>query len=321
MGIYTLAPILGPVVGPIAGGWIAEKSTWRWVFWSSSALAAAIQVVGLIWLRESYPPVLLKRKRDRLAQETGNNELYIASAAADAGPAKAKGLLNSLISAPVRPARMLATQPIVQVIALYMAYLFGVTYLMLATFPTIWGEVYGESPGIAGLNYISIALGSFLGIIVTFRYIDRIYRRLKEKNGGVGRPEFRMPSMVVGSAFVTVGLFWFGWSVQGRVHWIMPNIGIVIFSAGTISCLQSMQAYTVDTYTRFAASAMAAVAFLRSLAGFGFPLFAPYLYKALGYGWGASVLAFISLGIGFPAPFIFWFFGARLREMSKYAAG
>jgi MFS family permease len=314
MGIYTLAPILGPVVGPIAGGWIAEKTTWRWVFWSSSALAAAIQVVGLIWLRESYAPVLLKKKRDRLVKDTGNDNLYL-----DNGPPKS--LLSSIGGALVRPARMITTQPIVQVIALYMAYLFGVTYLIFATFPVIWSEVYGESLGIGGLNYISIAIGSFLGIIVNFKYIDRIYRQLKEKNGGVGRPEFRMPSMFVGSFFVTVGLSWYGWSVKGHVHWIMPNIGVVIFSAGTMGCLQAMQTYTVDSYTRFAASAMAAVAIMRSLAGFGFPLFAPYLYKSLGYGWGTSVLAFISIGIGFPAPFIFWRFGPKLRSISKFASG
>lgn len=40
---------------------------------------------------------------------------------------------------------------------------------------------------------------------------------------------------------------------------------------------QCMQTYIVDTYTKFAASAMAAVSVLRSLAAFGFPLFAPYI--------------------------------------------
>ncbi|KAG9793386.1 Efflux pump vrtL [Exophiala dermatitidis] len=343
MGIYTLAPILGPVVGPIAGGWIAEKTTWRWVFWSSSALALGIQVVGLIWLKESHPPTILRRRRDRLVKETGNHELkvYIPQPITPGQPAasgpdnnsnnstpkvllqpdKPPSLLHTIGSAFIRPGRLIATQPIVQVIALYMAYLFGVMYLLLATFSNIWSEVYHESRGIGGFNYISIAIGSFVGVFANFYYIDRIYKHLKAKNGGVGRPEFRIPSMIVGSATVTVGLFWYGWSVQARIHWIMPNLGVAIFSAGTIGCLQSMQTYTVDSYTRYAASALAAVAIFRSLAGFAFPLFAPYMYKALDYGWGTSVLAFISIGIGFPAPFIFWLFGPKLRAMSKYAAG
>ena len=82
-----------------------------------------------------------------------------------------------------------------------------------------------------------------------------------------------------------------------------------------------MQTYTVDTYTRFAASAMAAVSVLRSIAAFAFPLFAPYLYDALKYGWGNSLLAFISIAIGFPAPIFLWVYGERLRKASPYATG
>ncbi|OJA21346.1 hypothetical protein AZE42_12762, partial [Rhizopogon vesiculosus] len=36
VAIFSLAPLLGPVIGPITGAWIAERSTWRWVFWSTS---------------------------------------------------------------------------------------------------------------------------------------------------------------------------------------------------------------------------------------------------------------------------------------------
>ncbi|KNG80928.1 MFS multidrug transporter [Aspergillus nomiae NRRL 13137] len=313
MGIYTLAPILGPVVGPIAGGFVAEYTTWRWVFWSSSAVAVAIQLVGLIWLHESHPATLLNRKRNRLVQQTGNHKLHTGIGATN--------LSSTLGRALVRPVRLFTTQPIVMVVALYMGYLFGTTYLLLATFPTVWGSQYGESPGIAGLNYLSIAVGSFIGLFLNIMLIDRIYHRLKAQNSGRGVPEFRMPTMFIGSGMITIGLFWYGWSVQSHMHWMMPNIGVAIFSAGTMGCLQGMQTYVVDSYTAYAASAMAACALLRSLAGFGFPLFAPYMYRDLGYGWGTSVLAFISIAIGLPAPWLFWLFGARLRAKSRYASG
>lgn len=101
----------------------------------------------------------------------------------------------------------------------------------------------------------------------------------------------------------------------------MPNIGMAIFGVGTIVCMQCMQVYVFDCYARFAASGMAAVVILRSIAGFGFPLFAPYMYGALGYGWGSSVLAFAGIAIGIPAPFLFWFYGEKLRSRSTYAAG
>jgi hypothetical protein len=145
--------------------------------------------------------------------------------------------------------------------------------------------------------------------------------RLKKRNNNVGRPEFRIPTMVIGSVLVTAGLFWYGWSVQARNHWVVPDLGIIVFSAGTMICLNGMQTYIIETYMKYAASAMAASAILRSLCGFSFPLFAPYLYNALGYGWGTSVLAFISIAIGWTAPFIFWFYGPKLRAVSKFASG
>jgi hypothetical protein len=74
------------------------------VFWSSSAFAGVIQVLGLIWLHESYAPVLLKSKRDRLVKETRNNNLHTGT--------ETKSLVNRIGSALVRPARLFTTQPI-----------------------------------------------------------------------------------------------------------------------------------------------------------------------------------------------------------------
>lgn len=132
---------------------------------------------------------------------------------------------------------------------------------------------------------------------------------------------FRVPLMIPGAVLVPIGLFIYGWSAQYRTHWIVPNIGAAIFAAGTIVGFQCIQTYIVDSYTRYAASAVGAATVLRSLAGFGFPLFAPYMYAKLDYGWGNSLLAFIGIGLGFPAPFLLWRFGEKLRKRSTFAAG
>lgn len=118
-----------------------------------------------------------------------------------------------------------------------------------------------------------------------------------------------------------VGLFWYGWSAEARVFWLMPDIGAGILAVGTISGYYAIQTYVIDSYQKYAASAVAAITALRSLCGFGFPLFAPTLYDNLGYGWGNSLLAFIAIAIGVPAPWFFWTYGKRLRTMSQYAAG
>ena len=126
----------------------------------------------------------------------------------------------------------------------------------------------------------------------------------------------------------------------------------------------TIQTYIVDAFTLYAASgnclaplssyflpcfpcitlltdsfsAIAASSCLRSIAGFGFPLFASDMYNALGYGKGNTILAAIAIGIGCPAcvshtrllhlsiaylsirPWIFWFYGERIRLASRHAA-
>ncbi|KAK3687460.1 major facilitator superfamily domain-containing protein [Podospora appendiculata] len=285
IGLYTLGPMLGPVIGPIAGGFIAEYTTWRWVFYSTSIAAVAVQALGLLFLRESHPGTLLRRKRDRLITQTNNPNLHTAE--------PPSSLPSKLVHALVRPIRMFTTQPIVACMSIYMAYLFGTTFLMFATFPEIWTAWYAESHDMGGLNYLAIALGSFTGLFLSIGLADRVYRRLKSANNDTSEPEMRIPGMAAGSVLVTAGLFWYGWSIQAHAHWVMPDLGALVFTAGTMLCLQGMQGYIVDSYETYAASALAAVAILRSLAGFAFPLFAPYLYRALGYGWGTSVLGFV----------------------------
>lgn len=194
-------------------------------------------------------------------------------------------------------------------------------YLVLSTFPALWENAYHESVGIGSLNYISLGVGFFLGVQCVAPLNDVIYRRLKKGNHDIGRPEFRVPLMVPGAMLVPIGLFWYGWSAQAHVHWILPNIGAAIFCAGIIIGFQCIQTYLVDAYTRFAASAVASATVLRSLAGFGFPLFAPSMYNALGYGWGNSLLGFVAIAVGLPGPALLWFYGERLRSKSRFAAG
>lgn len=316
IAVYSAAPLIGPAVGPIAGGFISENTTWRWVFWAVTIATAVVQAVGLIYLQETWAPKLLEQKTKKLRKETGNQDLY-------AEVSNTQSPVKKLETSLARPFRLMFTQPIIIALALYMAYLYGLVYLVISSFAALWtsGEYYNESVGIGGLHYIALGLGYGLGTQITAPLNDYLYKKMCARNGGVGRPEFRIPLMVFPAIFVPVGLFWYGWSAEARLFWIMPDIGAAILAAATITGFMSIQTYAIDTYTKFAASAIASIAFLRSLAAFGFPLFAPAMYNALGYGWGNSVLAFVAIAIGVPAPWLFWTYGEALRKRSKFAAG
>lgn len=107
--------------------------------------------------------------------------------------------------------------------------------------------------------------------------------------------------MVPATIFLPIGLLIFGWAAEEHVHWVVADLGSIFISAGIILNFQSIQIYVIDAFTLHAASALAAVSVLRSLAGFGFPLFAPAMYNALGYGKGNTVLAAVAIAVGCPA--------------------
>lgn len=171
-------------------------------------------------------------------------------------------------------------------------------------------------------------------------------RRATGFDPSCGLPEYRLPLVLPFSLLIPIGLFIYGWTAEHvsvdsavpaaspiaghtylrsfskqEIHWIVPNIGSAIFSVGLIVCFNCAQAYVVDTYTTYAASATGAAAFVRTMMGFSFPLFAPGMYDTLGVGWGNSLLGFISLILGLIAPVLLWKYGGWLRSKSTYCTG
>lgn len=133
----------------------------------------------------------------------------------------------------------------------------------------------------------------------------------------------RLHLAMVGGFLLPISLFWFAWYVQAfppnfkarqllshrtsqaSVHWIVPVISGVPFGVAIAQILQSLTAYLMDTYTIYAASAIAATVVLRSLFAMAFPLFSPSMFAALGDQWACSVFAFLALACT-PMPILFW---------------
>lgn len=76
--------------------------------------------------------------------------------------------------------------------------------------------------------------------------------------------------------------------------------------------------YLVDAYLMFAASAIAGNTFMRSLAGAGFPLFARQMFEGMGIQWAGTLLGCVAAVLA-PIPFIFYIYGAKIRQKSAYA--
>lgn len=301
----------GPALGPIVGGIVTDKIGWPWLFWVVSIFDATLILTGLFIFHETFAPIILSGKAKFLNKARGMQHYTTEF------KRSVPTLKNRLSVSLTRPVRLLATQPILQLMSLYLAYNFGVLYITLATFATLWTERYHQSVSSSGLHYIALAIGYTIATQVGAPITDRIWAHLKKKGGGTTVPEYRVPLMVPGALLILIGLFWFGWAAESRAFWLVTDIGVGIFGCGTILMTQAMQAYVLDSCPTYIASATAASQLLRGFAAFAFPIFAPAMYASLGYGWGNSLLAFFFVGIGIPAPLLLWKFGAKLRAKGK----
>ena len=207
MAVYSVAPLIGPTIGPIAGGFLTQYASWRWSFWVASICNGLVQLWGIFFLEETYKPTIIHRKKQRLDKE-GHENLYTRY---EYNSKREAARVNM-----IRPIKLLATQPIVQVLALYQGYLYGNIYIIYAEYSSLWTERYNESVGIASLNYISIGIGTVFAAEVSTHLNDRIYKYLRKRNNGEGRPEFRLPIMIPGTVFLAIGLFWYGYVKQTR---------------------------------------------------------------------------------------------------------
>lgn len=283
------------------------------MFWSTSAFQGVMTLVSFFAFHETYPQLILRRRADQKRSETGDPRYVTAAERLHVDAPPVRKISRSL----TRPLRLLVFHPIVQLISIISALNYGMLYIILATFSDLWVVAYSQPVDISGLHYIAVALGEIAGSQISGYVMDRIYRRLRTRAGDAGRPEYHIPVMLPGVILAPAGLLLYGWAAQTNRHWIVVDIGIFITTFGLQIAGMPTQAYIIDSYPEHASSATAASQLLRSLMAFTFPLFAPAMYHALGYGWGNSLLALITLVFGVPAPLLLWWFGPRLRARAR----
>ncbi|TFK31477.1 major facilitator superfamily domain-containing protein [Crucibulum laeve] len=293
---YTLGPTLGPPLGGVFGAYIAQRGGWRWEMWALTIGSGILTVLCILFLPETYKPFIHARslgKRRALAQI---------------------GFRRSL----TRPIRILVLQPIVTIMSLYMAVVYGIFYLHVVTIPLLFGPVpmyglfsYQWKDGNDGLAYLGVATGCSIALVICFFTMNGAYRALCNKYQ-CQKPEFRTPYMQIGVFIIPVGLFIYGWTAEFKLHFGLPLFGACVFASGMLVTFISFQSYMVDAFGDYSASALAAATVMRSIVGAVFCISGQELYKGLGYGWGTSVLGFISC-MALPIPYLIWKYGERLR--------
>ncbi|KIY03520.1 uncharacterized protein Z520_00211 [Fonsecaea multimorphosa CBS 102226] len=306
---YAMAVVIGPVFGPIVGAALVVQPglRWRWTEYITGIIQLFVLVLDVIFLDESYPPRLLVYKARRLRHQSGNWALHAKFEEWDVSVTE---LAHKFL---VRPFQLLMT-PICALVALYASFCYGILYMQLGAIPIIFGEHRHWKLLPSELPFLAILLGAITGAVINV-FNQLVYNR---KAGGKVAPELRLPPMMFGSFLFSSGLFVTGWTSDPKFPWIAPVIGLYMTGLGFFTIFQAALNYLVDTFQKYAASAVAANTFLRSVFAAAFPLVVTPLYHNVGVPWGTSIFGFFAVAL-IPVPFVFFVFGKRIRAKSKWS--
>ena len=167
---------------------------------------------GLLWILgaatipETYPPVLLRKRAAALSAVNG--KVYRSRIEVGSPVPSVSQAFKTALS---RPWILLLREPIVLLLSIYMAIIYGTLYMMFGAFPIVFQQDRGWSQGVSGLAFLGVAVGMMAAVIYTIPDNKR-YNKVAEKamaDGSVtgAPPEARLPPTMLGSVLLPIGLF------------------------------------------------------------------------------------------------------------------
>ncbi|KAL6245921.1 spermine transporter [Rhinocladiella similis] len=300
---FAAAPYCGPVLGPIVTGWINVGSHRLDLFFWVNMAYSGVMLIIMALIPETYAPIILKRRAKKLRKETGDPNIITEQE-------KVKLTLRDIVrTSLVRPITMILTEPVLDLMCMYIVLIYAMLYAFFFAYPVIFGELYNFNDGQIGLMFIPILIGAAFALVVTPQ-IEGHFKKICARRDPT--PEDRLIGAMIGASFIPISLFILGATSERGVIWVGPASSGIAFGFGMVLCYYSVNNYIIDSYQKYAASALAAKVFLRSGGGAAFPLFTEQMYHRLHLHWASWLLAFIGVAM-ILIPFSFYLFGARIR--------
>ncbi|KAL0766986.1 hypothetical protein CaCOL14_010557 [Colletotrichum acutatum] len=164
--IFAGATFMGSIFGPIVGGFVTESHLgWRWTAWLTLIPGAVLWAILLLFIPETYGPVILQRRARELRSETGNWALH---AAIEEHRLELSDIAQRYL---VRPIAMLCREPILALVTVYMSLIYGILYLFFEAYPISFSVKRGWSLGVGTLPFLSLGLGIVLGGVVVLLHL------------------------------------------------------------------------------------------------------------------------------------------------------
>jgi hypothetical protein len=114
----------------------------QWLYWIQLILSGFVWVLITFTLPETYAPTILSKRAAKLRKSTGNSKYATEQ---QLNPRPFKETLKLIL---LRPIQLLFLEPIVMLLAIYMAVLYGLLYMFFIAFPVVYQEGKGYNAGI-----------------------------------------------------------------------------------------------------------------------------------------------------------------------------
>lgn len=303
IAFFSFCPYSGPVLGGVVNGFISVDShRYDLMVWVNMAFAGGMWIALMI-IPETYPPVILQRRAKKLRKETGNPKIMTEQ---EASPMTIKELIETNL---YRPIKFIFQEPVLDAVCFFVALIYALLYAFFFAYPYIFGKLYNYKDDKIGLMYVPILIGACLAVVTT-ALLEKQYAAILRRRKPT--PEDRLIGAMIGAPFPCIALFILGATSWKHIIWVGPASSGLAFGYGMVLIYYSLNNYIIDTYQKYAASALATKVFLRSAGGAAFPLFVTQMYEGMGLQWASWLLAFVSLAM-ILIPFSFYKFGGPMR--------
>lgn len=306
----------GPALGPLMATF-AVHADWRWPFWQIIAMSAPLLLVLIFLLPETNPETLnihsMRRLNDSHKFLQGPKAFIMQTTAMRDLPAQA--VKEIFLDAVMKPPEIILKDPAIAFCSIYTSLIYAIYYSFFEAFPLTYPNIYGFSANETSLLYASMLVGCVIAAVI-YGYYARYTRHTALDSSNF---EIRLIPAIPAAVLVTVSLLIYAWTSRLSIHWIVPTIGVSIYSGATFVVFQALLCYIPLVYPRYVSSLFAAADFSRSILAAGFVMFSRPMYLSIGIEKAVSILAGMSV-LGILGMLILFFYGANLRARSTFTA-
>ena len=273
-------------------------------------ISAVAWVMALLFLPETYLPVLLDWKSRQLRHGTGDKR-YASDHSTSSLFQRVKGILPL-------PIIFFSTEPVIAVLGAYLTLLYSIMFTFLSGFDYIFQRLYDLSTGQTGSCFGAIAVGATIATFAAPALYAWTRQKTKYRTWRYTTP--RIPPLagnycrsLFANRIILAGVD----KLSDHLDMVWP-LCVRSFRLVLMSIYISSYEYIIDSYGEHAASALASITMVRYIVAGGMVMASRPMYEGIGVHWTMTILGCLSVLLA-PMPLVFKSYGAQLRERSRYA--